>query len=68
MSTETTLIQDKFGFTGRPTLCCIAIMISITTVIQIHIQIQADSVVSDTNGFINFWLWSMATQGERHNS
>ena len=43
-------------------------MISITTVIQIHIQIQADTFVSDTNGFINFWLQSMATRGERHNS
>ena len=43
--------------------CCIAIMISITTVIQI----QADSFVSDTNGFINFLLWSMATRGVRHN-
>ena len=30
-----------------------------------HIQIQADSVASDTNGFINFWLRSLATQGER---
>ena len=55
-------------------LCCIAItiMISITMVLQIHMQIhkqiQADSVVSDTNWFINFWLWFMATQGERHNS
>ena len=38
-------------------------MISITTVIQI--QIQADSVVSDTNGFINFWLQSLVTRGER---
>ena len=28
----------------------------------IHIQMQADSFVSDTNGFINFWLRSMATQ------
>ena len=43
-------------------LCCMAIMISITTVILIHIQIQADSFVSDTNGFINFWL------RERYNS
>ena len=30
----------------------------------IHIQIQVDSVVSDTNGFINFWLQYMATRGE----
>ena len=36
--------------------------------IHIEIQMQADSVVSDTNGFINFWLQFMATQGERHNS
>ena len=34
----------------------------------IHIQIQADSVVSDTNGFINFWLQFMATRRERQNS
>ena len=34
----------------------------------IHIQMQADSVVSGTNAFINFWLRSMVTQGERHNS
>ena len=33
--------------------------------IHIHMQKQADSVVSDMNGFINFWLWSMATRGER---
>ena len=33
-----------------------------------HIQIQADSFISDTNGFINFWLQSMVTRGERHNS
>ena len=43
-------------------------MILITTVIQIHIQIQADSFVLDTDGVINFWLWSMATRGEGHNS
>ena len=43
-------------------------MISITTVIQINIQIQVHSFVSDTNGFINSWLQSMATRGERHNS
>ena len=30
----------------------------------IYIQIQADSVVSDSNGFINFWLRSMASRGE----
>ena len=36
-------------------------MISIIT-IQIHIQ--ADSIVSDTNGFINFWLWSFDTRRE----
>ena len=36
---------------NRRVFCCIAIVISITTVIKIHIQIQADS---DTNGF-NFW-------------
>ena len=29
------------------------VMIAITTVIQIHIQIQADSVVSDTNSLLN---------------
>ena len=29
---------------------------------------QADSFVSGTNAFINSWLRSMATQGERHNS
>ena len=40
---------------------------SITTVIQ-YIQMQADSVVSDTKRFINFWRRSMATRGERHNS
>ena len=39
-------------------------LISITTVIHI----QADSDVSVTNGFINFWLRSMATRGETHNS
>ena len=54
-------------------LCCIpliAIMMSITTVIQyIHkYKTQADSVVSDTNGFINSWLGFMATRGEIHNS
>ena len=32
--------------------------------IQIHIQIQADSFVSDTNGFINFWLRSIVTREE----
>ena len=40
------------------------ILVSITTVIQI----QADTFVSDTNGFINFWLRFMATRGEKHNS
>ena len=29
--------------------------------IQIH---RSTLVISDTNGFINFWLWSMVTQGE----
>ena len=29
---------------------------------------QAQSVVLDTNGFINFGLWSMLTRGERQNS
>ena len=29
---------------------------------------QADSVVSGTNTFINFWLWYMVTCGKRHNS
>ena len=43
---------------------CIAIKISKITIIQINIEIQADSVVSDTNGFINFRLQSMATRGE----
>ena len=40
---------------------CILIKISIATVIQI----QVASVVSVTNGFINFWLHSLATRGER---
>ena len=40
------------------------ILVSITTVIQI----QADTFVSDTNGFINFWLRFMATRREKHNS
>ena len=31
-------------------------------------HIQADSVVSDTNRFINIGLQSLATQGEKHNS
>ena len=35
---------------------------------HIQTQIQANSVVSDTNGFINSWLWFIATRGERHNS
>ena len=30
-----------------------------------NIQIQTDSVVSDTSRFINFWLRSLATRGER---
>ena len=34
------------------------------SMITIQIQIQADSVVSDTNGFINFWLQSLVTRGE----
>ena len=50
------------------TLCCVDIMISITTVIQIHIHIQVDSFSSETNGFIHFWLRSMVTRRERHNS
>ena len=29
---------------------------------------QAASVVSDTNGFISFWLRSLETRGETHNS
>ena len=29
------------------------------------IEIQAESIVSDTNEFINFWLQSLVTQGER---
>ena len=38
-------------------VCCIITMISITTlIIRLHIQIQADSVVSDTNGFNNFYV------------
>ena len=43
-------------------------MISITAVIQYIYKhtVQADYVVSDTNGFINFWLRSMATRGETH--
>ena len=32
---------------------------------MIQIQIQADSVVLDMNRFINFWLQSLATRGER---
>ena len=39
---------------------CIITMISIITIVQI----QAESVVSDTNGFINFWLQSLVTRGE----
>ena len=39
-----------------PCLCCIATMISIPTVIQTHLQTQVDSVVSGTNGFINFLI------------
>ena len=39
-------------------MCCILIKISITVVIQI----QADFVISDTNGFINFWLQFLPTQ------
>ena len=38
------------------------------SVIIITIQIQVASVVSDTNGFINVWLRSMARRRERHNS
>ena len=38
------------------------LVMSITTLIQIHIQIQAASSVSDTNGFIIFWLWPMVTR------
>ena len=40
----------------------------IITVIHIQKQMQADFFVSDTNGFIDFWLWFMVTRGERHNS
>ena len=47
---------------------CIAINILIITIVQIHKQIQVDCVVSNTNGFINFWLQSLATRGERHKS
>ena len=36
----------------------------ITISITIQIQIQADSVVSDMTGFINFWLWSFDTRKE----
>ena len=43
----------------------IAIMISITTLTQMHKQIQADYFVSDTKGFINFWFRSLAKRGER---
>ena len=48
-------------------VCCIGIMKSITAVIKILTQIQADYFVSDTNGFINFCLRSMITRGERQN-
>ena len=44
-------------------LCCIDLVMSII-IIQIDIQMQADSFVSDTNRFINFWLQSIATRGE----
>ena len=50
------------------------VMISITTVIQYiykcwyKYNTQAVFVVSGTNGFINFWLRSMAIRGEWHNS
>ena len=37
---------------------------SIILMIQIHIRIRADSVVSDTNGFINFWHRSFDTRRE----
>ena len=43
---------------------CIDLVMSITTIMQIHIQILADSVVSDTNRFINFWLQSFDTKRE----
>ena len=46
--------------------CCILINISIIIIVQI--QIQADSLVSDTNGFINFTLLALATRGERQKS
>ena len=48
--------------TGSLQSCCIAIKISIIMVIQIHIQV--DSVVSNTNGFINFWLQSFDMRRE----
>ena len=59
--------------------CCILttiiIMISITTVLQIHIQIQSNTKhrwtqihsrlrCSGTNSFINFWLWFFDTRRE----
>ena len=37
--------------------------ISITIIVQVHLK--PDSFVSDMNGFINFWLRSMATRGEK---
>ena len=44
------------------------LVLLLITVTQLHIQIQADSFVSETNGFINSWLRSMAIRGESHNS
>ena len=57
-------------------LCCIllvAIMISITTVQQIHIQIQAQYNYRKTllirhERFINFWFRFFSTKRERHSS
>ena len=57
-------LKDEYLFF----LLLYTVMRSITTVIQIYMQKQADSVVSDTNRFINFWLLSMGIRGERHNS
>ena len=43
-------------------------IILLLLLIIIIIIIKADSVVSDTNGFISFCLQSLATLGERHKS
>ena len=47
---------------------CVCVCVYYKYIFKYTIQIQADSVVSDTNGFINFWLRFMATRRERHNS